>query len=147
MKKRVKHFLTSEKKQAMVDQMKKEIEPRPEVLFAILHGSFLLENEPFGDIDLALFLDPTSFLREGDTLEYELQLELALEKVVRLPVDVRVLNRSPIPFTYNVLKNGQLLFCKDEEAYATFFSYVLLSYFDFAPYRKRYLKEVLGFEV
>ncbi len=70
-----------------------------------------------------------------------------LEETAGFPVDVRVLNQSPIPFRYNVLKNGRLLSCRNEELYAGFLSHTLVSYFDFAPYRKQYIKEVLGLEV
>ncbi|MGB9663083.1 MAG: hypothetical protein ACPL5F_13895 [Moorellaceae bacterium] len=47
MEKRKKHFVAPEQKQVMVDQVKKQVERRREVLFAILHGSFLLESKNF----------------------------------------------------------------------------------------------------
>ncbi|WP_051276538.1 nucleotidyltransferase domain-containing protein [Desulfovirgula thermocuniculi] len=138
------YFLGPEEKEVVVNCLREQTKLRQEVVFALLHGSFLLDGEPFGDIDLAFFVNSAI---DRDIIDCDLKTGAALEEVIRLPVGVRVLNRASIPFSYSVLKEGKLLLCRDEDAFASFFSYVLLSYFDFAPYRKRYLKEVLGFEV
>ncbi|MEW6273559.1 MAG: nucleotidyltransferase domain-containing protein [Bacillota bacterium] len=144
---RKKFLLPEEQKKLVITRltglMTKET---PEIVFAFLHGSFL-EQGSFGDLDLAVFVDPSCPAAGKKTLEYELKTEMHLEETAGFPVDVRVLNRAPIPFRYNVLKNGRLLFCRNEELYAGFLSHTLVSYFDFAPYRKQYIKEVLGLEV
>jgi len=140
------YSLEKGQRELIVSRIVGQLELMPEIIFAFVHGSFL-EEETFGDIDLALFLDPSCPPAKDRALEYELEMERCLEKVAGFPVDVRILNCAPQPFRYSVLKNGCLLFCRDEEIYAGFFSRTLALYFDFAPYRKRYLKEVLGIEI
>jgi hypothetical protein len=45
------------------------LQARPEIAFVYVHGSFAEEDRPFGDIDLAVYLDP---LPQGHPLHYEL---------------------------------------------------------------------------
>lgn len=78
------------------------------IIFAYLHGSFLKKN--FRDVDLAIYLEKP--LEKKETLHYELEMERELEKVVKFPVNVRILNHSPLSFCYNVFKEGNLLFSK-----------------------------------
>lgn len=138
--------LNKEQKELVITRITKQMEETPEIIFAFLHGSFLDEGL-FGDLDLALFVNASCRAAGDKALEYELKMEMLLENIAGVPVDVRILNQAPQPFCYGVLKNGRLLFCRDEELYADFLSHSLVSYLDFAPYRKRYLKEVLGLEI
>ena len=146
MRRENKLLLSKKQKELIIARLTRLMEDMPEIVFAFLHGSFIDEG-PFRDLDLAVYVDPSCPAAGDQTLEYELKTEMLLEETAGFPVDVRVLNRAPVPFRYNVLKNGRLLFCRDEELYADFLSHTLVSYFDFAPYRKRYLKEVLGLEI
>ena len=75
-------------------------------------------------------------------LEFELSMETALEKEVRLPVDVRVLNSAPLSFQHQVIKSGLLVIDTDPNRRAAFEGQVRKQYFDFSRFRKRYLKEV-----
>lgn len=138
--------LDKKQKELMIAQITGQVEEMPEIILAFIHGSFL-DGEDFGDIDLALFLSPSCPAAKDNALEYELKMELLLDKITGISVDVRVLNQAPKPFCYSVLKNGRLLFCRDEEIYADFLSHTVVSYFDFVPYRNYYLKEVLGLEI
>ncbi len=79
-------------------------------------------------------------------INYEIELEIKLEETLKYPMDVRVLNYAPLSFQYQVIKNGNLLFEKDGDCRVDFQTKTLDFYFDFAPFRKQYLKEVLGFE-
>ncbi len=135
--------LTEDEKQAVITAVRRLLEDRAEISFAYLHGSFMSEGG-FRDIDVAVFVDepPVS------PLDYELLLETESMKSVRgLPMDVRVLNNAPLSFRYNVIKNGLLLFARDDDKRADFVEYALSAYFDFAPYRTLYLKETLGIGV
>jgi len=113
------------------------------IIFAYLHGSFLKEN--FRDIDLAIYLEKNLDKKEAIHLEFEIESEL--ENAVHFPVDVRILNRSPLSFRYNVFKEGTLLFSKDELTRSDFISLTMVMYHDFNFYRKRYMKEALGLEI
>lgn len=120
-----------------------ELKAHAEVSFAYLHGSFLKGNG-FRDIDIAVYLKnlPPS------PLSYELEMEKELSDVVEnYEVDVRIFNISPLSFRYNVIKEGSVLFAKDDNERSDFQEATLSSYFDFEPYRKLYLKETLGIGV
>jgi len=112
---------------------------------AYVHGSFAGRGL-FRDIDLALYYQPTP---EFNLLDRELDLEVALEEALieagfRIPVDVRIINHAPLSFQYGVIKNGEMLLVQDDDRRVDFEVLTLSKYFDFAPFRAAYLKEVLG---
>lgn len=113
------------------------------VIFAYLHGSFLKES--FRDVDLAVYLERP--LEKKEAIQFEFEMERELEKVVNFPVDVRILNNSPLSFRYNVIKKGNLLFSKNELVKSDFICLTLSMYHDFNFYRKRYMREALGLEI
>lgn len=127
-------------KKAIEEKIRKALKKYAEISFAYLHGSFINEDG-FKDIDVAVYIKelPQSIL------DYELQLETALMKVIeKYIVDVRVLNTSPLSFRYNVIKSGILLVATNDDERADFQEATLSRYFDFAPYRNLYLRETLG---
>ena len=109
---------------------------RDDVIFAYLHGSFL-SGGPFRDIDVAVYTG-----KKHDVF-YELGLEEELERLTGFPVDVRVLNDTPISFRFSVLK-GELLFSKDEEKRCEFEERTLREYHDFSYHLNMYRREALG---
>lgn len=132
--------ISDAEKEAIKKDLKKVLEKHPEISFAYLHGSFIKE-QGFKDIDIAVYLIETP----SSILDYELKLETELMgAAVHYQVDVRVLNSSPLSFRYNVIKEGIPLIVRDDDKRAEFQENTLIDYFDFAPYRKMYLKEVLG---
>lgn len=139
MEKRHKKISDAEK-EAIEKALKKVLEKHAEISFAYLHGSFT-KKQGFKDIDIAVYLIETP----SSILDYELKLETELmQAAVHYQVDVRVLNASPLSFRYNVIKEGIPLIVRDDDKRAEFQEATLIDYFDFAPYRKMYLKEVLG---
>jgi predicted nucleotidyltransferase len=72
-------------------------------------------------------------------------MEAELDKEVKkYPVEVRVLNNAPLSFRYNVLKHGKPIVVVDDDLRCDFMEATLSNYFDFAPFRKMYLKEAMG---
>ena len=127
-------------KSSIIEELKGCLEKQENIAFAYLHGSFVTE-ERFKDIDVSVYL--TSLL--SSVLEVELELETELGNVIRkYPLDVRVLNGAPLSFRYNVIRHGFPLVVKDDDARADFVEATLADYFDFAPFRENYLKEVLS---
>lgn len=108
------------------------------VLFAYLHGSFT-EEGPFRDIDLAVYLDDN--IPKVEMLDKELKLEAAVESALRYPVDIRVLNNAPAHFSYMVIKKGLRMAIRDDKKRVAFEMRTLKEYFDFLPFRQRYLRE------
>jgi len=127
----------------LISLLAKKLEKRREIVFSYLHGSFLNRNN-FGDIDIAVYVQG---LPENKYLDYEFNLNGLLGKMTSLPVDVRVLNNAPYSFRYSVIKNGVKLVDKDEDMRVSFETETFKIYFDFLPFRRRYLKEVLFHEI
>ena len=108
-----------------------------EIVLAYVFGSFV-QSDKFSDIDLGILIK-----EKLDTpMDMELNLEIALEDIVHYPVDVRILNHAPISFCQNVIRHGRVVLERDANLRADFTGNILKQYFDFAPFRRRYLKEV-----
>lgn len=137
-----KYFLNDSEKEKTVETIKNALVNSSEIIFAYVHGSFTGKKE-FRDIDIALYLKEEDL--KDRIINYEIDLEIKLEETLKYPVDVRVLNHAPLSFQYQVIKSGTLLFEKDGDRRVDFQTKTLDYYFDFAPFRKQYLKEVLGF--
>lgn len=90
-----------------------------------------------------LFIYRTNPVKK-EALKEELKLEGELEDKIKLPVDVRTLNYSPLSFRYKVFRDGKLILNKDETIKSDFESLSIREYHDFNFYRKRYMREVLG---
>lgn len=136
------HVINKEQKEAIRKRVADFLHKRPEISFAYLHGSFL-END-FRDIDVAVYLTEIS---ERDALQYELNLENELGKLTGFWADVRILNHAPLSFKFNVIKNGILLFSKDERIRCDFECLTIVEYQDVDFLRKIYRMEALGIKV
>lgn len=116
------------------------LQKEKQIHFSYLHGSFL-ENM-FRDIDIGIYIDKN--LSKKKQFSYELSLEKKLQNIVSYPVDVRILNHAPLSFSFSVIKNGIILFSKDENKRIDFETRIFSKYHDFEFYRKRYRREALG---
>jgi predicted nucleotidyltransferase len=117
--------LSPQEKNAIAKRLEDELSKTGEVLFAYVHGGFLRRGE-FRDIDVAVWL------KEGvDPLGYEVDLPARLEAELRLPVDIHVLNSSPLPFRYQVVTSGKLLFSRNESLRSRIVDATVRAYIDF----------------
>jgi predicted nucleotidyltransferase len=130
-----------QERSAITDAIRNQLEKHPEMLWAYLHGSFL-EPGPYRDIDVAVWVDPRR-AAPSDWRRYELDLSVALQSVIRQPVDVRVLNDAPLAFRYHVLK-GQPLLVRDWDGLDEVRARTWDDYCDFLPFARQYLREVLN---
>ena len=110
---------------------------REEIVFAYVFGSFVGEKN-FSDIDIGIFVRAAFPL---SSLSYEFDAEKRIESLVSIPADVRILNGAPPSFVYRVIKDSILVVDHDPTLRADFEGRILKEYFDFAPFRKRYLEE------
>jgi predicted nucleotidyltransferase len=131
----MKFKLSGKEKDKIKKNLKEIIQNKDEIIFAYLHGSFLYNG--FNDIDLAFFVSG----RE-DILDYEISSSLEIEKLIHLPVDVKVLNHAPLGFKYEVTK-GELLFSRDEEIRTDFLEKSWYQYLDFKPVEKEILMDMM----
>ncbi|MBE0536456.1 MAG: nucleotidyltransferase domain-containing protein [Phycisphaerae bacterium] len=106
----------------------------PEAVFAFLHGSARDGDiREGGDIDIALYLEgPT-------TLEILGRVIRAVEELAPgVRCDCGVLNRADCVYRFEALK-GRMLFCRDEEKYAGFFSLTCREYeYQMADYERQH---------
>jgi predicted nucleotidyltransferase len=108
-----------------------------EILAVYIFGSFISERH-FSDIDIGII----TAMDLNKPLDFELKLENRLEKLIKYPVDVRILNRAPISFSQNVFRTGRVIIDKNPNMRADFEGRILKQYFDFSPFQQRYLQEV-----
>lgn len=136
--------LPAAERRELLARLEELLAGEPGLACAYVHGSFTA-GAPFGDVDVALLFRDD--LVPERPLPYELTLEERLEQALGLPVDVRLLNGAPLSFSYQVIKAGRPIAVADDEARVRFQARVWAAYADFAPFRRRYLREVLGLGV
>lgn len=134
-----KRLLTAAEKRKIKNILKRELSRHGEIVFAYLHGSFLLPV-PCGDVDVAVYLREESLYPRH--WEYEAGLAMALDHLVNLPVDIMTLNHAPVVLRYHVTR-GQVLFSRNEPARFTFLEKTWREYFDFQPFFRAFLKDFL----
>ena len=133
----MKHNLANIQKEQIVENIISALNRHEEIVAAYFFGSFV-RTDTFSDIDVGLLIDDEI----NSALDYELKLEIELENIIGYPVDIRNLNHAPLSFCYQVIRHGRIIIDKKPNLRAEFTGYILKKYFDFAPYRRRYLHEV-----
>ena len=131
----MKFKLSGKEKEKIKKNLTEIIQNKEEVIFAYLHGSFLING--FNDIDLAFFVSGIE-----DILDYEISSSLEIEKQIHFPIDVKVLNNAPLGFKYEITK-GELLFSRDEEIRTDFIEKTWHHYLDFRPIEKEILMDMM----
>ena len=126
----------------MLGGISKQLSRYPEILFAYAYGSFV-EDSPFRDLDLALYFQPKQAYTQS--FRYEDALATALHHQLKLtfPVDIRILNGTPVSFRYRVFQ-GRLLFEREPAVRIDLVVHTLARYFDLTPFLHHYLKDAYG---
>ena len=89
------------------------------------------------DVDVAVYLRPdAASLEAGERMREELKREL------KTKVDVVVLNFAPLLLKYEVLREGVLVHCSDEDLRVDFEVRSLLEFYDLEPLRRRMTQEI-----
>ena len=128
-------------REQIVGGLRRELAARPEIVLAVLHGSFL-QGGAYHDIDVAVWLDPGQLSRD-ERFRYALDLSVYLHLQLGGPIDVRVLNDAPLAFRYHALK-GSPLVARDEEFLDELRARTWDDYLDFQPFARQYLREALS---
>ncbi|NJF25676.1 nucleotidyltransferase domain-containing protein [Thermococcus sp. Bubb.Bath] len=121
----------------MKERLRRVLERHPEVVFAYLHGSFLVTDH-FRDVDVAVYVNGVE-----NYTEYELSLAVELERETGAEVDVRVLNDAPPAFRYRAVK-GEPLIDRDPERRFRFIEETVWEYLDYEPLERRMRRELLA---
>jgi len=86
-----------------LDRLRRWFEGRDEALLVVVFGSFLTNLE-FRDIDIAVYT-----AGKVDHLRYKFEVDEALEKLLGIPVDTKVLEAAPQWFVVKALSEGKVL--------------------------------------
>ena len=106
------------------------LEPMNEITLAFLFGS-VVKRDSFQDVDVAVHL--VHDFPRTKYLDFQLDLQLYLQKALKNEVDLIILNEAPPLLRYKVLKTGTLIVEKDRAAFRDFFRQTIYEYFDFLP--------------
>jgi len=97
------------------------------IVFAYVYGSFGRGEREFSDIDIAVFVKRVP----ERCVEYENKLAIKLEKLIKKPVEVRVMNKLPLLLTSRIIKEGKLIFSRDEKQSVKFETIMMSMYLDY----------------
>jgi len=112
--------------------------------FIVLFGSQSTgDTHPQSDIDIGVQV--SNHRKElQKTFGDLLSLFDFVDKEKYSKVDVTLLNLADLTLLYRVVRDGQLLYSKNEEVWPCFVEYVLSRYPDWKYYIENYLKQSLG---
>jgi predicted nucleotidyltransferase len=115
------------------------------VVFAYLFGSQATgKTHPRSDVDVAVYLEAS--VPRDRYLDYRLKLPAGLEKARVGNVEVIVLNNVPLRLRGRVLREGKLLYSRDEPARVRYVSKTLREFFDFEihsrPLDEKFLRDI-----
>ena len=131
----------TEKKEQITDLLIRLLEERTEILFSMLHGSFIREGK-FKDIDIAVWVDEHRVIRDA-ALDYELSTSVDISYKLPYPVDVKVINYAPLGFQYYALA-GRILTCSDDDLRVDTVVCIWNRYFDFLPKSKEFFLDMIS---
>lgn len=114
------------------------------VIFAYLYGSYAIEVvHPFSDIDIAIYAANAAI---EDYLDLEMSLSIKIDRALKekSKSDVRLINRLPLVVSGEIVKDGHLIYCRDDEFRIDYETRVRMGYFDFLPYLRKYQQAYLN---
>lgn len=127
-------------KEDLIENVKRTLNSKHEIIFCYIYGSFL-ENNHFRDIDIAIYVNQKRISSE-QAFDYTFQLSLDLSKQTGFEIDIQMMNYAPLGFQHSVLKNGELLFSKDESLRLNLIENVSLEYMDFFELSMQYIHDI-----
>jgi len=108
----------------------------PEVLAVILFGSRARgKDTPDSDIDICLVLEPRSYS----------DLELSKKKLdylAEFDLDIQIYQQLPLYIRHRVLREGKVLFCRNEDKLYDLAFRTIREYEDFKHIYREYLEEI-----
>jgi len=123
----MRHRKSEQEKQRIHEVLRERLMRWEQIRFAYLFGSFLL-NGSFEDIDIAVYVHPHA-LRDHDPLLLSFDIANDLERAVRLPVDVVLLNNASLGLQFEAAR-GEPLMVREWEECADFAEKVTLRWWD-----------------
>jgi|APFre7841882590_1041340.scaffolds.fasta_scaffold70873_2 predicted nucleotidyltransferase len=131
-----KNALDARAKELIAQKIKALLSSHQNIVFAYIFGSFVYEKL-FRDIDMAFFI------RTKPSFKLESDLSFALSDAAGYDVEMKALNNAPLSFQMKVLKEGKLLFSRDEKERTDFIERISYRYREFTHFRNLFL-EIAG---
>jgi uncharacterized protein len=126
----------------VIADLERVLETQADIAFAYLFGSFAKgRGRAASDVDVAVWLTSTGDSSgQPEATDRGLELEVLLERMLRRPVQVIVLNRAPIELTHNILRHGRLVFSRAEDVRIRFYVAHARRYYDLASARRLFAR-------
>ena len=93
------------------------------------------------DIDIAVFVHEG--VSKAERFDLRLRLSSELSAVMSRPVDLVMLNDSPVQLSYEIIRHGKLIFCSDKSTKVDLEVDILSRYLDRRYYDKRHAELTL----
>ena len=121
----------------ILDILKEVMEKDEKVLFAYVYGSYARDSIHFeSDIDVAVYFrrsDAREYIKKEEELTGQLVTKIHMDRI-----DLRILNVLPLLLQYNILRDGILIFVRDDKERVDFETRVMNRFFELKPYLDEY---------
>ena len=114
-------------KKEVIKKIENFIKSQEGIIFAYIFGSFI-EDETFNDVDIAIYVNKN--IIPADKIFYEIELSNQLEEIVKIPIDVIMLNLTSDHILYRASK-GILIKNNDDNIRTNFITMHWKIYWDF----------------
>ena len=130
-------------KPEVLEKLKHYLAEQEDVTLAYLFGSYGRGDATSrSDIDIAFLL--AGDLTAEERFDRRLSFGLEIGQLLRYnEIDVIILNDVHLALAYRVLRDGQLLACRDESARVLYTAYIVSRYLDFKPFIERHDQAIL----
>jgi predicted nucleotidyltransferase len=115
------------------------------VMLAYLFGSFAKGKEwAKSDVDIAILLKEDTYAKDPLRTCGNIQgFARRIERIIKKEVDVHILNRASLSFSYVVVTTGIPAYASSRIALHRYQNKILGMFFDFRPFFEKYLLTVL----
>lgn len=119
-----------------LESLIKMVKPDKQILAVFLFGSAARkDNFKKSDVDICLVMDNCGYTPE-------VLFQKRLSYLQEFDLDIQVFQQLPLYIRMRVIKEGKLLFCKDEDRLYRLVFRVIQEFADFEHIYRDYLKEV-----
>ncbi|HOP47876.1 MAG TPA: nucleotidyltransferase domain-containing protein [Desulfobacteraceae bacterium] len=125
------------KKAQIISKIREFLSTVKEIRFAYIFGSFAT-GYAFNDIDIGIYYQD---IQNKSPLEIEFELENRIQEITGYQSDVRILNRAPVGFAFEVIRDGILVKDDSPDLRSDFEGLIFKKHNDFIRFRIEYLRE------
>jgi hypothetical protein len=124
--------LCAENQQKIAQRVRSILVSSEDIIFVYIYGSFA-RGEAVRDLDVALYTT------EDKEFLFAIDVAALLRKDTGFEVDVTVMNHAPVALQFAILRDGLLLFSKDEALRMALIERVSRQYREYTHFRDLFL--------